>query len=797
MESRISELLEALDGLDIDGDLLAEALWLSKHMSDQRAETAPGPRPPPDDELDPVPPWSPPAADSVALTPRDPAAAMLSGYAGSWPDSGEVAVPAPSPLDSGERLRGELRPLARRFADPHQRVFDEEASVELTARTGVAWPVTRPELIRQRDAALVFDRHPSMAAWSGLAAAVRTVVESVGFRRVETWYLDEDDDGTLGVATDPLAPTDRPLSELRDPSGRRVIMVFSACLGNAWGWGTAARQLAEIATGSPVTIVQPLPNSLWGRTGLHWGRGRITPMIADCPSPLRVLGSTGSGMIPIPVLELTPGWIAPWARLLAGYRRTAGYPLLRLPAANPDRTRTLATQQDATLGQRPLERVRRFRSASSPEAFRLAASLAQVPLRLPIMRLVQQAVLPGTAPSVLAEVLAGGLIEDATAGAPPPYTIAEENRAFVFRPGVEEILRDAIPRSEATRVLAEVSRFIAERYGVPGAVFPATLSEPDGSGGSSFAYLSPETLRRVSANFPEPQRDPPSADDEQRFAELAREAFAAEERGDADEALLYSRRALAAVPVGHPLRGGLLRTVTSLLTQRWERTREVSDLDEAIAVAKLALKEMPEDDSELAGFATQLGELLLQRYSAAGGVDYLTDGTRVLRGALAVTGSGHPSRARIAERLGDAYLLRCEAAGEPLHGWDAVDLYLEAGQAEASADRAAVLMLKIARAYLDIAEVSAYPEEGLDDHVIEQLRYAAPRMADREAEETYAALRDVVERVARTVTGGAMPSAVAERISSILGSVTGWQQVATLVEARRDLDAVAAVSGVE
>ncbi|NEW48403.1 hypothetical protein GV789_29045, partial [Nocardia cyriacigeorgica] len=34
---------------------------------------------------------------------------------------------------------------------------------------------------------------------------------------------------------------DRPLSVLRDPAGRRVIMVFSACLGDAWAWGTAAR----------------------------------------------------------------------------------------------------------------------------------------------------------------------------------------------------------------------------------------------------------------------------------------------------------------------------------------------------------------------------------------------------------------------------------------------------------------------------------------------------------------------------------------------------------------------------
>ncbi|MGX1812054.1 SAV_2336 N-terminal domain-related protein [Nocardia sp. NPDC055321] len=800
MESKLLELLAALDGLDLDGELIAEALWLSEHIGDQPADppAASGPSQPPD-EPPAASAWAAPSVDSVALVPRNPFVDSLSGRSGWVPAHSEVGVPVPSPLGESERIRAELRPLAGRFPEPRQRIFDEEASVEHTARTGIPWPVTRSGLVRQRDAVLVFDRHPSMAAWSGLAAAVRAVVESVGFRRVESWYLDEDAQGGLRLAADVRAPADRPVSALRDPSGRRVIMVFSACLGNAWGWGEAAAELEALATASPVTIVQPLPNSLWARTGLDWGRGRITPMLADSPSPLRVLAGTGGRTLPIPVLELTPGWIAPWAQLLAGYRRIAGYPLLQRPEPGGEHARpdTLAVRQDAELGNRPLDRVRRFRSASSPEAFRLAACLAQVPLLLPIMRLVQQAVLPGTKPSVLAEVLAGGLIEAGGAAPAAPYTMAEENRSFAFRPGVEAILREAVPRSEAARVLTAVSRFVAERYGVPGQVFPATLSDPADSDGSSFAYLSPDVLRRIAPNFPESPPEPPNVEQQRRYADLARTAFTVAEFGELDEALTSTRAALATVPVGHEARFELLRMLAVLLHRRWQRDRDANDLDEAIAVSKMAMKEGPDSDAEFAAFATFVGELLLQRYSAVGGVDYLTDGTRVLRAALDDTDPEDPVRPRLCERLADAYLMRCEAASEPLHGWQAVDLYAAAAESieDETGDANAVLLLKITRAYLHIAEVSAYPEDDLPDRVIEQFRYAAALLSVPRTAEVYVALLKAVRVAARAAEHAAVPAGLPVRMSEILAGVSVGTGMGELADARNVLDSVRTDSG--
>ncbi|WP_218584250.1 hypothetical protein, partial [Nocardia cyriacigeorgica] len=46
---------------------------------------------------------------------------------------------------------------------------------------------------------------------------------------------DEDETGALRLATHAHGAPDRPLSVLRDPAGRRVIMVFSACPGGRLG----------------------------------------------------------------------------------------------------------------------------------------------------------------------------------------------------------------------------------------------------------------------------------------------------------------------------------------------------------------------------------------------------------------------------------------------------------------------------------------------------------------------------------------------------------------------------------
>ncbi|MBH0781439.1 SAV_2336 N-terminal domain-related protein [Nocardia bovistercoris] len=779
----LSDLLDALHGLDVDGSTVAEALWLANHITHRADSDAPHHD---STQVDVDVPsnraLSDPGIVGGHLLPRDSALTAPAAHTAHWPYRLDVDVPTPSPLDSEASVLGELRPLARRVPDPHEQVFDEDATVERTARTAIAWPVTKANPVRQREAALVFDRHPSMAAWSGLAESVHALVNAVGFRQVTVWYLD-DDAGAPRLATHPMGTPDSSLSVLSDPTGRRVVMVFSACLGDAWVSGAATRELARLAANSPVAIAQPLPSNLWQRTGLTWGHGRLTAVVPDRPSPLRLTAPDDTGTVPIPVLELTTGWIRPWAQLLSGDRRSAGYPLLRRPDPTHE-PRPLAVRQREELGHGALERVRRFRSASSPDAFRLAACLAQVPLLPPIMRLVQQAVLPGSKRSVLAEVLAGGLIEDAGDDSAPPYSIPEDSRVFAFRPDVAKILREAIPRSDAAQVLTAVSRFVTQRYDVPGRVFRAVVSQPS-SGGSPFAYLSPEILRRIAPNFPDPPPDPPSADDKAHYLAVVDAATEAIRAGGADAALSACRRALETVPMGYPERADLLTEFMTLLRNRWDDTRKPGDLDEAIAVGKAAQAELADTEAGDAAMAG-LGELLLRRYESAGGADFLTDATRVLRSALAVTAPDAPERAEVSERLADALLQRSEITGDPLYAWEAVDVCLAAAGASGDPDRGVVLGFKITRAYIDIITLSDSADAELSDEAVEHFRLAVAGFANTTAHDAATALTATVQRAVRAVRAGALPPDFAATLSNVLRA----HSEAPLRSARQMLDSI-------
>ena len=112
------------------------------------------------------------------------------------------------------------------------------------------------------------------------------------------------------------------------------------------------------------------------------------------------------------------------------------------------------------------ERVRRFQERdASPEAIELAGYLAAAPLSLPVMRLVQHAMLPASGPEHLAEVFLSGLLvqaEPSVAGEDPDAVIYE------FRDGVRELLLGGLTQRESLRVLdvlKGVSGTIAERFG--------------------------------------------------------------------------------------------------------------------------------------------------------------------------------------------------------------------------------------------------------------------------------------------------------------------------------------------
>ncbi|MCT2591809.1 tetratricopeptide repeat protein [Streptomyces sp. N2-109] len=485
---------------------LAEALWLAHRTAPFAggADPARGGEPPqtgsvPPDASAPQlldPPAAPPPEAPHGLTEQS---APVSLYApdryGGRPDLAfPVHAPAASTLPGLLGLQRALRPLMgyRPQLPPVSGPLDEDASAELSARSGAVRPVFGRTERRGAEIQLLMDASTTASVWQLTFDCLRQTCEQLGaFRDVQALYLHRAPDGTPLIGTGPEreATRLRPADQYRDTTGRRLTLIVSDCVGPLWQDGGAQRLLHRWSSGSPLAVVQPLPPRLWPRTALPAEPGVL--LRAGRPGTRLSFERDGYGppppedALPVPVLLPTPGALGSWASLLGG----GGTGSARGAAAWV-RPRHHAMPVPAVggsvgaggRGPDPRELLRAFRASASPGALQLAVHLTAVPLVLPVIQLVQEAILPGTGPMELAEVLLSGLLERLPGidGSPGPR--------YVFVPGVQELLFQSLDRSAAMLVLKYVSEYVTRRFGKGTRNFPALavaqLSGLSGRGGA-------------------------------------------------------------------------------------------------------------------------------------------------------------------------------------------------------------------------------------------------------------------------------------------------------------------------
>ncbi|MGW5020694.1 SAV_2336 N-terminal domain-related protein [Streptomyces cacaoi] len=414
----------------------------------------------------PVPPAStePSRAPSVELYP-----ARRSGGA---PRTGiPVRAPAARALPGLALLHRALRPLQRYRPPlpPAAGELDEEATAELSARAAVVHPVFARVTRRRGELQLLMDASPTAAVWQPTAEQLRLACEQLGvFRDVRLRHLSRAADGTplLAGRTGPgAAGSARPADRHLDPTGRRLTLVLSDCVGPLWQDGGAQRMLHRWARRTPVAVVQPLPPRLWPRTALpaepgtllREGSGRFGFLPEGFGPPAE------PDALPVPVLLPTPQALGNWARLLSGgagggvpggVPGPAAWVRPRHPAVPPP----APGAPGAPGASGPHALLRAFHAGASPGARDLARHLAVVPLVPPVMHLVQEAMLPDTGPMELAEVLLSGLLERY---ADPD----EDGPRYAFVPGVRELLLQSLDRSAAVLVLKHLSAHVSRHFG--------------------------------------------------------------------------------------------------------------------------------------------------------------------------------------------------------------------------------------------------------------------------------------------------------------------------------------------
>lgn len=486
----LEHLMRALGGRPIEAEELADALWLAARLpappaqpgngSDVRGDGDPAHRPPPVSEEFIPTPYGFRQSGRPPDGPGEPRLDVyLPGPGGRDGDGGDragtgslVRLPAPRALPYPHRLVRSLRPLTRRAPSPDRTELDEEATVQRIVDTALWLPVLSPAPSRWLDLVVVVDDSTSMAVWRDTVQEFLAVLVHVGaFRSVQQWTLPTEEVATRGVvlrapATTAGAGRDRSPMEIIDPTGRRVVLVVSDCISPAWSDGTLLRLLRTWGRTGPVALVQALPRSMWERSALDLRSVRLHAPAPGAPNlrlthtPLGLLEEPAQGMA-VPVLEMDPRWLGPWASQLSGEAPSWDTVVTIVPEGPhlPSTDTARLRQEDPADEELPAhERLEHIKGQLSPAALVLARQLAVVPLSLPVMRLVQQEVCKDSRPSVLTEVLFTGLVTRVPwagpAGDPRPARDTVHGVLFDFRPGIRELLLSEIRRTEALRTLS-------------------------------------------------------------------------------------------------------------------------------------------------------------------------------------------------------------------------------------------------------------------------------------------------------------------------------------------------------
>ncbi|MEU4205429.1 SAV_2336 N-terminal domain-related protein [Streptomyces sp. NPDC039022] len=626
-------------GLPADARSMADALWLARWITPAPSggdeEPADGTVPaatqrpkPATFSVDPrsrepardTPPRTEPAArdrprrPEVDLLPAQDDRALGPGQG----RLGEVGIPVASAFPGLLPLQRALRPVQRYHPPvaPARQELDEDATADLSAHAELIIPVLRGVRRRAASLRLLMDGSSSMAVWEQMLHDLRQVCERVGaFRDVTVHYLHPHGD-EVGVAAGPGrdAPL-RPADQLHDPTGHHLTLVVSDCAGPLWRDGRIQRLLYRWAADAPLAVVQPLPQRMWARTLLPAVAGTLVrrqgpySALGFRPARRRRRAPTPSGHPQgdvreraVPVLSAAPAALGSWARLAAAESGLS----LRGAAAVVRCDHGLGTDL-AHRAERPEpgRLVSDFEQIASPDARHLAVHLSAVPLALPVIQLVQRAMLPQTGPAELAEVLLSGLVEQLP---DPPGGSARDGAAggpwYEFAPGVRDELLSRLSAGEAALVLKHCSLYIERTFGRSARNFPAVaVAMLSGSG------REPTTGQRA---VPEP------------FARIS-------------ERVLRRFEPALRTPVPPPYAPDGPAAEGAALLDRYEQGGTVRDLIEAVRLLRAATRQLP-------AAGTDLARALLHGWAEWRQPDALEEAERSVRAAAEAVGGDDPAR---------------------------------------------------------------------------------------------------------------------------------------------------------
>ncbi|MGL5065897.1 MAG: SAV_2336 N-terminal domain-related protein, partial [Microcoleus sp.] len=408
-----------------------------------------------------------------------------------------IKVANPPSIRDPLALVRSLRPLMRQVPAGQIEGLDESATARQIAESGIWQPIVKPVLEPWWDVVLVADESASMSIWRQTVLEFRQLLRNYGaFRDVQLWGLYGAEEKTKGkrpclrpgIGSEALKSAPRQPEEILDPSGRRLIVLISDCVAACWQDEALIEMLGLWSKHSPVAIAQVLPQWLWVRTACRgFEPVQLTALESGVSNSQLVVDWSGvweaesdrkTGVC-VPIVPLEPDAILTWSQMVMGRSEAPGYWV---------RSSSIEPQPSEPTSLSPQQCVEQFQVMSSPAAQRLMGLVAASPvIALPVIRLIQETMLPESRQMNVAEVLLGGLLEPIN---PPLPGANPDGVEYRF---VDEAIRDLLlAQTPVPDTVSVLSKFV-ERPDRSLDQFVAELQRPISSEDAEDAELVEKT----------------------------------------------------------------------------------------------------------------------------------------------------------------------------------------------------------------------------------------------------------------------------------------------------------------
>lgn len=443
-----------------------------------------------DDQTNLIPPIIPPTntthSSNSSLTDSSSTAPVYSSSDSSSNKNLSIGIPDAASIRKPLTLIKYLRLLIQKVPSGREVDIDEEATVKQIAEEKNWIPILEEELEPWLDLALVIDESSSMLIWSHTITDLKKIFQNYGiFRDLKVWgiKLDETKEQMQLISRNGSNSRIANPKEIVDPTRRRLILIISDCVSSLWRKGIIFPTLNLWAKQQPLAIIQILPNLMWDRSALGLG------MLVNLSSSR--LGAANQDLISskippspdatkIPILSLEPDHLFRWTEMLVGKRESSITGYLLPSQLNVNDYPLLKEQQQAIDNQNASERIDRFRRMTSPLGRKLAGLLAASPvIRFPIVRLIQESLLPDSGQIQIAEVFLGGLLKPKAGFSLKIKTNPEAVEYEFVEPEIRDLFLEDSPETDSSDVLNAVSRYIAEQMGITTNEFMGYLKSSD------------------------------------------------------------------------------------------------------------------------------------------------------------------------------------------------------------------------------------------------------------------------------------------------------------------------------